>query len=67
MATIPVNALTSNQSIVATPSIRIPAMAGFASVHGPLTNGTVESGVRSGSIGFNLTLRNETWVEVTSR
>ena len=66
-ATIPVGALTSNQTIVATPSIRIQAMPGYATITGPITGtnetNIVESRLREDAISFNLTLRNETWLE----
>ena len=63
VVTIPVGALTSNQSIVAAPALRVQAMAGFALIEGDLTNRTYESRVRLGErIDFNLTLRNETWL-----
>ena len=40
--------LTSNQSIVANPSIRVPAMAGFCRVSGDLANETTELQLRTG-------------------
>ena len=50
---IPVGALTSNQSIVATPSIRVQAMSGSAVVTGDLINATVEDRLRTGErVGF---------------
>ena len=67
-ATLPVGVLTSNQSIVAIPSIRIQAMPGYATVSGPLlgTNESnlVEDALRSADapLAFNLTLANETWL-----
>lgn len=39
-------------------------MPGYATISGPLVNASTEDDVRTGTeVGFNITLRNETWVE----
>ena len=61
--TVPGSALTSNQSIVASPAMRVPAIPGAATLEGPLVNGTNEVHIRKGDgINFNLTLSNDSWV-----
>ena len=66
--TIPHNALTSNQTIVALPSIRVPAVPGSALISGALLNATDEDVLRQGAavdhrgVSFNLTLSNDSWV-----
>ena len=63
--TIPVGALTSNQSVVASPSVRIPAMPGTAFLFGPMLNATTEVrlGEGGGVADFNVTLVNDTWID----
>ena len=62
LMTVPASSVTSNQSIVASPFIRIPASAGAAEVSGPLVNSSSEERLRDGDrVDFNLTVHNETW------
>ena len=62
VVTVPAAAVTSNQSIIASPYFRVQAMAGFAAVSGPFTNSSSEERVRHQRVEFNLTLVNESWV-----
>ena len=66
--TIPVGSLTSNQSVVATPTIRIQPLPGAAFLTGPLLNATTERRLGAGQlVDFNVTLVNDTWVAGVGR
>ena len=59
---VPPAALTSNQTIVATPPIIISAVPGTARLSGPLLNGTTEGTLSELGGTFNITLKNDSWV-----